>query len=293
MAHKVSLKYGDQRKLCATCKGPIRTFALTSCYHAPLCGRCTSRMRYFFDCMNCFVCGHLETHTIYTWQPSLQYEDFDLKTDGRLCHDVDMGVVYQGHSERNKDMRMLAETNEKKMNHVSLRMLRNAVCKITNDQKQVFGTAFLVDLMGHRCLLTANNVVPSIEKANTLYAEFCLEDGSASPEHVRHAKYNHPYTVTLNMALRPDFLFLTNHSLNFTVIAFEHFSGEQELLAPMPILLPTLSQRPQPEKDERNEFIPKEEIKAESEMTKTSEDIQSSRKTKRNFVIVKKKKNIR
>ena len=113
MAHKVSLKYGDQRKLCATCKGPIRTFALTSCYHAPLCGRCTSRMRYFFDCMNCFVCGHLETHTIYTWQPSLQYEDFDLKTDGRLCHDVDMGVVYQGHSERNKDMRMLAETNEK------------------------------------------------------------------------------------------------------------------------------------------------------------------------------------
>ena len=288
MAHKVSLKYGDQRKLCATCKGPIRTFALTSCYHAPLCGRCTSRTRYFFDRMNCFVCGHLETHTIYTWQPSLQYEDFDLKTDDRLCHDVDMGVVYQGHSERNKDMRMLGETNEKKLNNVSQRMLRNAVCKIINDQKEVFGTAFLVKLLGHRCLLTANNVVPNIEMAKTLYAEFCLEDGSSFPEHVEHGKYNHPYTVTLNMALRPDFLFLTNHSLNFTVIAFEHFAGGQEFIAPTPILLPTLSQRPQPVKDERNEFVPGEEIKAESETTKTSVNSQSSQKLKRNFVIVKK-----
>ena len=57
----------------------MRTLALTSCYHAPLCGRCNSRLRHFCNRLNCYECGNLESKIIYTWKASLQYEDFDLK----------------------------------------------------------------------------------------------------------------------------------------------------------------------------------------------------------------------
>ena len=154
MSHSAvpKLKYGDQRKLCKTCKGPVRTIALTSCYHAPLCGRCNSRLRYFFNRLNCYECGHLETKIIYTWKASLQYEDFDLKNDERLAYDEAMGVVYQDHSERNKDRRMLSECNEKVIPNELRVQYRNSVCRIISnanikgrtDGLKVLGTGFLI-----------------------------------------------------------------------------------------------------------------------------------------------------
>jgi hypothetical protein len=294
-----TLKYGDQRKLCRTCKGPVRTIALTACYHAPLCGRCNSRLRHFFNRLNCYECGHLESKIIYTWKASLQYEDFDLKNDERLAYDPDIGVVYQDHSERNKDRRMLSECNEKIIPKEIRVENRNAVCRImTNahvkglpDGLKVLGTGFLIDLLGHKCMLTAYNVIKTPLIANNAWVEFCLENTTSShrQEHIKHGHYKHTHLESIVKAqVRPDFLFLSHISLNFTVVGLDHEVLEETNIKCIP--LPKKGETPNIKEEEAKE---KKEGKVEGGdegNENDGEQIEKPKRRKRNFVIVKKKK---
>ena len=148
----------------------------------------TVDLRYFFNRLNCYECGHLETKIIYTWKASLQYEDFDLKNDERLAYDETMGVVYQDHSERNKDRRMLSECNEKVIPNELRVQYRNSVCRIISnanikgrtDGLKVLGTGFLIKLLGHKCILTAYNVLKTPAVAADTWVEFLVEGNDNS-----------------------------------------------------------------------------------------------------------------
>ncbi len=297
-----TLKYGDQRKLCKTCKGPVRTLALTSCYHAPLCGRCNSRLRHFCNRLNCYECGNLESKIIYTWKASLQYEDFDLKNDERLAYDPEMGVVYQDHSERNKDRRMLSECNEKIIPEELRIETRNAVCRIMTKAKikgmpdglKVLGTGFLVDLLGHKCILTAYNVVKTHEIAEHAWVEFCLEDNTRQNnklEHIKQGHYQHTQIESIVKAqVRPDFLYLTHISLNFALIGIDHAVLEETNIKCIP--LPKKGEKPNIKKEEEKKEEEKNDDDDEGKKSGDGgEDVKPKRR-KRNFIIIKKKKKI-
>ena len=297
MSHSAvpKLKYGDQRKLCKTCKGPVRTIALTSCYHAPLCGRCNSRLRYFFNRLNCYECGHLETKIIYTWKASLQYENFDLKNDERLAYDEAMGVVYQDHSERNKDRRMLSECNEKVIPNELRVQYRNSVCRIISnanikgrtDGLKVLGTGFLIELLGHKCILTAYNVLKTPAVAADTWVEFLVEGNgnSLQQEHIKEGHYRHlQIESTTKVKLRPDFLFLYHISLNFTVVGLDHEVLKETNIICLP--LPKRGEKPNIKEEEK----PKENKETEEKKNETKEEHVKVKRRKRNFVIIKKKK---
>ena len=218
----------------------------------------------------------------------MQYEDFDLNDD-RLCYDAEMGIVYQDHSERNKDRRVMEETSEKVVPKSTKKTIRNSVCRIVDGKGEVWGTGFLVDLLGHRCIMTGNNIVPSCERANKLFAEFCIEGSQDETMlHLDRGKYEHPFSSTIRVQLRPDCLFLTNVSLNFTLVDFDSVSPCESSKLDA-VQLPALKDKPSFEPEKKKETPKKGEKTAENaRATEAGEETPKPRR-KRNFIIVKKK----
>jgi hypothetical protein len=286
-------KAGTQREDCRSCKDSIGVFALYACYHKALCGTCVSKLRSLFDVYHCYACGKVDHRVCFTWRPTAEYEDFGNPTGADdKAFDEETEISYEDFGMRNRGRKAIRDGQGRQCTPEEQVRRRNATCKIVADGKHV-GTGLLIKVKGHLCVLTSNYILPDRITAQSTIATFHVHTAepelSCAPARRRVRSQNaFSYQVDQKQAvgLDPACYFVTNIILDFTCVSIAVPSPfDPDLVQPVPL------PRAWDPKAERRlaEAAECERLKRE-EQKRREEAGEETKRTKYNFVIVKKKK---
>lgn len=281
---------GAQRQDCMRCKDSIAVFALYSCYHKALCGTCVSKLRYLFNRKQCYTCGKQDHRVVFTWRPGSEYEDFgDVTGIDDKAYDEESGISYEDFGMRNRGKKAIRDSIGRVNTNAEQISKRNSVCSISIGDKHI-GTGILVKLKGHLCVLTSNGILPNIQVSEAATLTFSIHSENVELANERAVPYKgncltHETDYEVEIKLDPNCYFVTNIILDFSAVAIagrDPFNPEHV----QPISLP----KPWDPEAERVAKEKADKIKAdELKLLEMGIDPNAPKKTKRNFVIVKKK----